>query len=233
MVIFITGGSKGIGSATVKRFLIEPNVVHSTYFDSDIKELQTGCKWHQFDLTKNEDIDACSKLIKKIQPDVLINNAGINVNNSFEKINLDVFNKIQTINTIAPLKLMQAAIDGMKEKDFGRVVNIASIWSIISKEDRASYSASKFALDGITISFSAEYSKNNVLANCVSPGFINTELTRRTLGIKGIKKLTEMVPMRRLGKAEEVAELVFWLASKQNTFVTGQNIAIDGGFSRS
>jgi len=233
LVIFITGGSKGIGSATVKRFLIEPNVVHSTYFDSDIKELQTGCKWHQFDLTKNEDIDACSKLIKKIQPDVLINNAGINVNNSFEKINLDVFNKIQTINTIAPLKLMQAAIDGMKEKDFGRVVNIASIWSIISKEDRASYSASKFALDGITISFSAEYSKNNVLANCVSPGFINTELTRRTLGIKGIKKLTEMVPMRRLGKAEEVAELVFWLASKQNTFVTGQNIAIDGGFSRS
>ena len=171
MVIFITGGSKGIGSATVKRFLIEPNVVHSTYFDSDIKELQTGCKWHQFDLTKNEDIDACSKLIKKIQPDVLINNAGINVNNSFEKINLDVFNKIQTINTIAPLKLMQAAIDGMKEKDFGRVVNIASIWSIISKEDRASYSASKFALDGITISFSAEYSKNNVLAKGIEPAF--------------------------------------------------------------
>lgn len=233
MVVFITGGSKGIGSAIVNRFLSDSCDVHSTYFQSNKSELPTNCIWHQFDLTKAFDINKCAELISRIQPDVLINNAGMNINGIFEHIELEVFNKIQQINTIAPLKLMQAAISGMKNKNFGRIVNIASIWSIVSKEERASYSSSKFALDGLTLAFSIEYSRYNILANCVSPGFIDTELTRKNLSDEDIINLIKRVPMQRLGKADEVAELVFWLSSGKNTFVTGQNIAIDGGFSRS
>ena len=232
MLAFITGGSNGIGAAIVKRFLSASFDVHSTYCKSDIKKLPKNCKWHQYDLTRTEDIDGCCQLLRDLKPQILINNAGININSSFEEIDLKVFNEIQQINTIAPLKFMQAVLDGMKDKNFGRIVNIASIWSIISKEERASYSASKFALDGLTLAFSTEYCKSNILANCISPGFIDTELTQKTLGKHGIQRLIETVPMRRLGKADEVAELVFWLASDKNSFVTGQNIAIDGGFSR-
>lgn len=232
MRAFITGGSNGIGAAIVRRFLGESFDVHSTYHESDIRELPTNCKWHQYDFSRTEDIDECCQLLQDLRPQILINNAGINVNSSFEGIDLEVFNRIQKINTIAPLKLMQAVLDGMKDKNFGRIVNIASIWSIVSKEGRASYSASKFALDGLTLAFSTEYCKSNILANCISPGFIDTDLTQKTLGKHGIQRLIEAVPMRRLGRADEVAELVFWLASNKNSFVTGQNIAIDGGFSR-
>lgn len=232
MRVFITGGSKGIGAAIVKRFLDASFDVHGTYHESDFNKLPTNCKWYRYDFAKSEDIDKCSKLLNDIKPDILINNAGININNSFGEIELEVFDRIQKINTILPFKLMQAALSGMKKNNYGRIVNIASIWSIVSKEGRASYSASKFALDGLTVAFSSEHCKSNILANCVSPGFIDTELTKNTLSKHEIQRLIESVPMRRLGKVEEVAELVFWLASDKNSFISGQNIAIDGGFSR-
>ena len=120
----------------------------------------------------------------------------------------------------------------MKAKKWGRIVNISSIFGKISKELRAPYSASKFALDGLTIALSAELASENILANCIAPGFIDTELTQRVLGPSGIKDLTESVPAKRLGTPDEIAELTAWLVSEQNTFTTGQNIAIDGGFSR-
>src|SRR5690606_17800443 len=97
---------------------------------------------------------------------------------------------------------------------------------------RGSYSASKFALDGLTTSLAIEVAQDNVLANCVAPGFIDTELTRRILGESGIKELVRQVPIRRLGNPAEIAALVYWLVSEENTFMTGQNIVIDGGFTR-
>ncbi len=120
----------------------------------------------------------------------------------------------------------------MKEKNWGRIVNIASIWGKISKEYRAPYSASKFGLDGMTLALAAEVSSDGILANCVAPGFIDTELTRKILGERQLAELTSLVPVRRLGTTDEIAEFVVWLASPANTYITGQNIAIDGGFVR-
>ena len=97
---------------------------------------------------------------------------------------------------------------------------------------RAAYSASKFALDGMTVALAAEYSSSGILANCIAPGFIDTELTKRMLGDAGIKALVSKVPANRLGNVAEIAELVLWLACEKNSFITGQNIAIDGGFTR-
>ena len=111
-------------------------------------------------------------------------------------------------------------------------MNISSIFGKVSKAHRASYSACKFALDGMTVALAAEHSVNGVLANCVAPGFIDTDLTRRMLGEAGIAQVLAGVPIGRLGKVEEIARLVLWLSSDENSFVTGQNIAIDGGFSR-
>ena len=127
---------------------------------------------------------------------------------------------------------MRAVAPAMAARGWGRIVNIASIFGKVSKEFRASYSASKFALDGMSAALAAEVAATGVLVNCVSPGVIDTELTRRVLGEDGIRELASRVPQGRLGRPEEVAALVAWLAGPENTYVSGQNIAIDGGFTR-
>ena len=135
------------------------------------------------------------------------------------------------MNLFAPFRLSQAAIPSMLDQNWGRIINISSIWGKISKEYRASYSASKFALDGVTLALAAEYSKNGILVNSVAPGFTDTELTRNVLGDNGIKKLAAGIPIGRIAKPEEIANLVVWLCSEENSYISGQNIIIDGGFT--
>jgi 3-oxoacyl-[acyl-carrier protein] reductase len=120
----------------------------------------------------------------------------------------------------------------MVRRGWGRIVNVSSIWGKISKAHRASYSASKFAIDGMTVALAAEHTADGVLANSVAPGFIDTELTRSILSESDRAALIAEVPARRLGQPDEVARLVRWLASEENTYISGQNIAIDGGFTR-
>ena len=164
--------------------------------------------------------------------DVLINNAGINRNLPFVEIDPIMFQRIQQVNVFAPFSLCQAAIPSMQRKGWGRIVNISSIWGKIGKEHRAAYSASKFALDGLTLSLAAEHAADGILANCVAPGFTDTELTQKMLGEEGIRKILTTVPIRRMASVEEIARFVVWLSSPENSYITGQNIAIDGGFSR-
>ena len=120
----------------------------------------------------------------------------------------------------------------MKNNKWGRVINIASIFGKISKAHRASYSASKFGLDGLTTALAVEVAEFGILANCVSPGFIHTDLTTKILGKEAIDKLEKEIPIKRLGQANEIAELVAFLCSEKNSYLTGQNIIIDGGFTR-
>jgi NAD(P)-dependent dehydrogenase (short-subunit alcohol dehydrogenase family) len=120
----------------------------------------------------------------------------------------------------------------MRARGWGRIVNLSSIWGKIGKEQRGSYAASKFAIDGLTLAIAAEYSGAGVLANSIAPGFVDTELTRRVLGEAGIAKLVAGVPVGRLGRVDEIARVALFLASDENTFVTGQNLAVDGGFTR-
>ena len=106
------------------------------------------------------------------------------------------------------------------------------MWGKISKQGRASYSASKFGIDGLTLAMANEFASQGILCNCVAPGFIDTEMTWNNLGVEGVNKMLETVPIKRLAKVEEVANLVFMLGSENNTYISGQNIAIDGGFTR-
>ena len=119
-----------------------------------------------------------------------------------------------------------------EKNNWGRIVNITSIWSSVTKEYRASYSSSKFALDGMTVALAAEVASMGILANSVAPGFIDTDLTRKVLGDKGIQEIKNIIPIKRLGKPNEVASFISFLVSEENTYISGQNIMIDGGFSR-
>lgn len=230
--VFVTGASRGIGQAVAHAFRAEGAWVIGTHTGKS-GDANSACQeWVVADFAYMDQIRTCAERVRHAEPDVLINNAGINKIAPFVEIIPDDFLSIQQVNVFAPFLLCQAAIPAMKRKQWGRIVNLSSIWGKISREHRASYSASKFAIDGMTLAMAAEHSANGIIANSIAPGFIDTELTRRVLGKAGVDSLASSVPIRRLGQVDEVARLVLWLASEENTFLAGQNIAIDGGFSR-
>lgn len=227
----VTGGTRGIGAAIAARLLADGGAVTITGTKSDA-ESPEGCDYHPVDFSEASEVEAFAAQIGGWDLDVLVNSAGVNRTGPFAEIDPGDFDWIQTVNVRAPFLLCRAAVPGMRSRRWGRIVNICSIWGTISRSHRASYSASKFALDGLTAALAAEVAADGVLANCVSPGFIDTDLTRRVLGEAGVAEVVAQVPAGRLGQPGEVAALVAWLASPENTYVSGQNILIDGGFSR-
>ncbi len=231
-VILVTGASRGLGAAISKAFKAEGAVVLGTKTKKE-KIIPEYCDdWFHGDFSIASDLEKCVEFVNEYKPDILINNAGINENRPFLDIDPVTFQKIQLVNLYTPFLLSQAAAKHMLKKSWGRIVNISSIWGVISMEKRAAYSASKFGLDGLTLSLSAEHCSNGILANCISPGFFDTELTRSMLSDEELSLLLSKVPIKRLGDPKELCSLTLWLASEENTFVTGQNIPIDGGFTR-
>lgn len=230
--VFVTGASRGIGKAIAQAFRAEGAWVVGTR-TAKAQEADDACQeWFVADFSDIGQIARCADYLSAQEPDVLVNNAGINKNAPFAEIVPEDFRSIQQVNVYAPFMLCRAAIPSMKRRQWGRIVNVSSIWGKISMAYRASYSASKFALDGMTVALAAEHSVDGILANSIAPGFFDTELTHRMLGDAGIKALVAKVPANRMGQVDEIARLVLWLASEENTFIAGQNVAIDGGFTR-
>lgn len=228
--VFVTGATRGIGQGVAAAFRAAGAKVIGTGTGS--RSPGDFDDYVQTDFGDVEQIYACADYVRRTEPDILVNNAGINRNQPFVDIDPGEFQRIQQVNVFAPFLLCQAAIPGMRRKGWGRIVNMSSIWGKISKEHRASYSTSKFALDGLTLALAAEHAADGILANCVAPGFTDTELTHRMLGEDGIRQIVPTVPARRMANVEEIASFVVWLGSPENSYITGQNIAIDGGFSR-
>lgn len=227
----VTGGTRGIGAAIATRLLADGAEVVVTGTRPD-GQGPDGCRYLAADFTDTAATIRCAEHLAEMGVDILVNNAGINKVSPFAEIDPADFARIQQVNVTAPFLLARAVVPGMKAKGWGRIVTISSIWGRISRAGRASYSASKFAVDGMTAALAAEVAQFGILANCVAPGFIDTELTRQVLGDDGIAELTAQVPAGRLGKPEEVAALVAWLAGSENTYISGQNLVIDGGFTR-
>jgi len=229
--VLITGGTRGIGYAIAKAFLEQEAEVHVTGTKKDGVGPK-GSFFHPCDFSKSDNLEKLCDKAQRINIEVLINNAGINKIGAFSELSSEDFLRIQQVNLFSAFRLIQAVLPGMTSRKWGRIVNITSIFSLVGKEFRAPYSASKFGMDGMTASLAAEVAESGLLVNSVAPGFIDTELTRKVLGEKGMREMASKVPIRRMGNPEEVARLVLWLASNENTFVSGQNIAIDGGFTR-
>ena len=227
----VTGATRGIGFAIAKRLIKDGIEVIATGTKRDAK-YPDGAIYHSVDFLNDESVNSFIAFLKEQKIDILINNAGINKIGEFALIDIEDFDKILKVNLRAPFQLCQAVIPNMKNNNWGRIVNLTSIFGNITKEYRASYSSSKFGLDGMTAALSAEVSEFDILANSVGPGFIDTDLTRNVLGDKGIAKIQKSIPMKRLGRVDEIASLVSWLVSEENTYISGQNLMIDGGFSR-
>ena len=227
----VTGATRGIGRAIAEKLQREGAAVTGTgtQIGGDVPE---GCDYRTIDFTDAATTRDFADEVRALDPDILINNAGINKIGPFADIDPADFERIQRVNVTEPFLFCQAVVRGMKAKGWGRIVNISSIWGKIAKSERGAYVASKFALDGMTVALAAEVGAFGILANCVAPGFIDTDLTRRVLGDAGIADLTKQVPVGRMGRPDEIAAFVAWLASPENTYINGQNISIDGGFTR-
>ena len=227
----VTGATRGIGYAIAARLAAAGARVLGTGRTPDGR-VPAGCEYRAVDLADESAATAFAEELRAALPDILINNAGMNRLAPFADTSPDAFLQMHRLNVFAPLLLCRAVVPAMRAARWGRIVNVASVWSMRSLTGRAAYSASKFGLDGMTAALAAEVAADNVLANCVSPGFIDTEMLRTAAGEEGIRALVAQVPAGRLGTAAEIANFVAWLAGPENTFISGQNIAIDGGYSR-
>ena len=146
-------------------------------------------------------------------------------------MNLSDWNDMVSVNLTTPFRLIKAVSAKMISNNYGRILNIASIFSVISKEKRVAYSSTKFGLNGLTIGTSNDVSKYNILCNSLSPGFVMTDLTKKNLSEKEIKELSSQIPIKKFGTTSDVSNVAVFLLSDLNQYITGQNIIVDGGYT--
>lgn len=226
--VIVTGGTRGIGKAIAEEFLSHGASVTITG-TSNIYE--GAFNYKPLDLSDGGSIDKFLDWISTQQVDVLINNAGINkVTENVETSNAD-FDSLINVNLKGPYILCREVSKIMKSNGYGRIVNISSIWSTITRPKRSLYSTTKSGLVGLTKTLAVELARFNVLVNCVAPGFTMTELTKNTNTEEELENLAKAIPIERLADPTEIANLVLFLASAKNTYLTGQNIIIDGGYT--
>jgi 3-oxoacyl-[acyl-carrier protein] reductase len=163
--------------------------------------------------------------------DILVNDAGVNRLAGLVETDDDLLRDTLEVNLIAPLRLARALAPAMAERGWGRVVNVTSVWAVVARERRLPYIVSKTGLNGLTRAMAVEFGSRGVLVNAVAPGFVMTEMTTRNNTPEQLRVIAKGVPLRRLAEPAEIAELVAFLASSRNSFMTGQVLVCDGGYS--
>lgn len=240
-IVLITGGTRGIGAELAREFLgAGARVIVSGTDPVQVAEMNRKCaaegtskiRYLQADFADESSLKRFLEEIENLpRLDVCVNNAGINKHNLISEVETEDYDQLMRVNLRAPALICRAACRLMRRANYGRIVNIASIWSVISKARRSVYAATKTGLVGLTRTMAVDMAPYNILANAVSPGFVNTELTAATLVPQEMTDLAAQVPLQRFAHPAEIAKVILFLASDLNTYLTGQNIVVDGGFT--
>lgn len=234
----VTGGTRGIGKAICERlFEAGASLIVTGKKSIDVKNLNPKnisdrITFLAVDFSDEKSTATFLSHIKMMPTiDILVNNAGVNRINLNIDTSSDDYDYLNNINLKAPYLICREVSKIMKKNNYGKIVNISSIWSTVSKPGRSLYSLSKWGLVGLTKTLSVELAEYNILVNAVGPGFTETELTLNTNTPEEIKNITGMIPIKRMAQPEEIANLVLFLCSDLNSYITGQNIIIDGGYT--
>lgn len=216
--VLITGGSRGIGKATACIFEEKGYEVVSPERNS-------------LELSNKDSIKRFVSQNKEVKFDCLINCAGINTLGRIEDLNDDELDEMLRINLIAPMFLIQGVVDNMRKSHYGRIVNVGSIWGLVGKTGRVGYAATKHGIHGVTQTLAVELAPYNILINTVCPGYTLTDLTYKNNSKERIIEISQNIPIGRMATPEEQARIIYFLGSEENTYITGQQIAVDGGYS--
>lgn len=240
-VALVTGATRGIGKAIADTLWLSGADVYLTgtkqeeidHYNQEV-EAQGIERKHYLSVDMGNEY-SLKKFLMEIQEipqiDICVNNAGINIVRDFCEVTFEEFMKVQQVNVFGPRQILNLVVPKMKAHGYGRIVNIASIWSVINRPGRSSYGISKNAIHGLTKALSIELAQYNIMVNSVSPGFTMTELTKNTNTPEQLVELGNKVAARRLADPQEQANVVAFLCSEQNSYMTGQNLIVDGGYT--
>ena len=232
--ILITGATGGIGKALVKKFISLEGIVLATGTNVQrLEELEKEfpkIKVIKFDISDHSKIEEfIENVSSKLDGlDIVVNNAGINIDNLSLRMKNDEWQKVIDINLSSTFYICKHAIKKMLKNKFGRIINITSIVGHTGNLGQSNYSASKAGIIAFSKSLAMEYAKKNITVNCVSPGFIKTNMTDK-INETFKANLIAKIPMNRLGEGEDVSNTVVFLSSDAASYITGETIHVNGG----
>ncbi|MBQ4109484.1 MAG: SDR family oxidoreductase [Clostridia bacterium] len=230
--VLVTGAAKGIGKEIAVKFAKNGYNVFVSYNTSAVKALELAEKYDNItvikaDVTKKNELENLINQVGNV--DILVNNAGISEIKLFTDVTDEDFEKMMNVNFKSAFCLSQMVLPYMINKKNGRIINISSIWGICGASCEVLYSASKAALIGMTKALAKELAPSGITVNAVAPGVVKTDMMN-CFSEEEIKDIEYDIPMGRMGTPEEIAETVFFLASENASYITGQVISPNGGY---
>ena len=233
-VAIVTGGTRGIGEAICIALKDAGYTVAANYAGNDDAARQftdrTGIKAYKWDVS---DFEACQKGVKQVEQelgpvDVLVNNAGITRDGTMHKMNWQQWNDVIQTNLGSCFNMSRAVIDGMRDRNFGRIVNIGSVNGQAGQYGQVNYAAAKSGIHGFTKALAQEGAAKGITVNAIAPGYIETDMVR-AVPANVLEKIVARVPVGRLGRADEIARGVLFLVADDAGFITGSTMSINGG----
>jgi len=233
-VAIVTGGTRGIGEAVSVGLRDAGYKVAAAYAGNDEAAKRFSGKHdipaYKFDVS---DYEQCAEGVEKIAADlgpvdILINNAGITRDGTLHRMSFDQWNSVIQTNLSSCFNMCHCVIEGMRERGFGRVVNIGSVNGQAGQYGQANYAAAKSGIHGFTKALALEGATKGITANAIAPGYIDTDMVR-AVPEKVLEKIIATIPVGRLGHAEEIARAVLFLVADDAGFITGSTLSINGG----
>lgn len=238
-IVLITGGSRGIGKETAKVYAENGYDVAINYVSDrtdvegikkEFQDMGVKCLMIKADVSNEEDVNnMVEKVISEFgKIDVLVNNAGITKDTLLMRMSKEDFDKVIDINLKGTFLVTKAVSKYMMKKRCGSIINLSSVVGVAGNSGQSNYSASKAGIIGFTKSIAKELASRNIRANAVAPGFIETDMTN-VLKDEVKESIGNQIPLKRMGTAREVAEVIYFLGTEKSSYITGQVINIDGG----
>ncbi|MBU1324394.1 MAG: acetoacetyl-CoA reductase [Alphaproteobacteria bacterium] len=233
-VALVTGGTRGIGKAIAERLKADGMEVACGY-SGNVEAAEATANELGVMVVKGNvgSFEDCERAVKEVEDrlgpvDVLINNAGITRDGFFHKMTHDQWSDVIRVNMDSVFNMTRQVIGGMRDRGFGRIVNISSINGQKGQIGQTNYSAAKAGMIGFTKALALENARKGVTVNCIAPGYIDTEMVG-AMDEKVLAGIVAQIPVGRLGKGEEIADMVSWLAGERAGYVTGCTLSLNGG----